>query len=59
LLPQAAERLRPGGLILLEIGWQQGDTVVALARDSFPAAEVAVRSDFAGHDRIVTIQLEA
>ena len=58
LLPQAAERLRPGGSILLEIGWQQGDIVAALARDSFPAAEVAVRSDFAGHDRIVTIQLE-
>jgi release factor glutamine methyltransferase len=24
LLPQAAERLRPGGLVLLEIGWRQG-----------------------------------
>ena len=56
LLPQAAERMRPGGLVLLEIGWQQGDAVAALARDWFPAADVSVRADFAGHDRIVAIQ---
>ncbi len=56
LLPQAAERLRPGGLVLLEIGWQQGDAVAALARDWFPAAAVSVRADFAGHDRIVAIE---
>ena len=56
LLPQAAERLRPGGLMLLEIGWQQGDPVAALARKWFPAADVVVRVDFAGHDRIVAVQ---
>jgi len=56
LLPQAAERLRPGGLMLLEIGWQQGDPVAALARKWFPAADVMVRVDFAGHDRIVAVQ---
>lgn len=56
LLPQAAERLQPGGLVLLEIGWQQGDAVAALARKWFPAAGVTVRVDYAGHDRIVAIQ---
>ena len=56
LLPQAAERLRPGGLVLLEIGWQQGEAVAALAQKWFPAARIAVRADFAGHDRIVTIE---
>lgn len=56
LLPQAAERLRPGGLVLLEIGWQQGEAVAALAQQWFPTARVAVRADFAGHDRIVTIE---
>lgn len=56
LLPQAAERLRPGGLVLLEIGWQQGEAVAMLAQKWFPAARVAVRADFAGHDRIVTIE---
>ncbi len=56
LLPQAAERLRPGGLVLLEIGWRQGAAAAALARAAFPAARVEVRPDFAGHDRLVAIQ---
>ncbi len=56
LLPQAAERLRPGGLLLLEIGWRQGEAVVALAGASFPGSAVAVIPDFAGHDRIVAVQ---
>ena len=55
LLPQAAERLRPGGLVLLEIGWRQGAAAAVLARQAFPAARVEVRPDFAGHDRLVAI----
>ncbi|CUS04987.2 Release factor glutamine methyltransferase [Candidatus Promineifilum breve] len=57
LLPQAAARLRPEGLALLEIGWQQGQAVTELAQAAFPAAEVSVQQDFAGHDRIVVIKL--
>ncbi|MBP9501462.1 MAG: peptide chain release factor N(5)-glutamine methyltransferase [Candidatus Promineofilum sp.] len=56
LLPQAAERLRTGGLILLEIGWRQGEAVMALARQSWPEADIRVQIDFAGRDRIVVIQ---
>lgn len=56
LLPQAAARLRPGGLVLLEIGWQQGAVAAALARKFFPAAGVEVRPDFAGLDRFVAVQ---
>jgi len=56
LLPQAANCLRPGGLVLLEIGWRQGAAVAALAQASFPGARIEVRPDFAGHDRIVFIQ---
>ncbi len=56
LLPQAAGHLRPGGLVLLEIGWRQGAAALALARDAFPGARVEVRPDFAGHDRLVAIQ---
>lgn len=55
LLPQATERLRRGGLILLEIGWQQGEAVATAARTAFPAAAVTLLSDFAGRDRIVAI----
>ncbi len=56
LLPQAAARLRPGGLLLLEIGWQQGPAALALAQAYLPAASVALRPDFAGHDRFVAVQ---
>ncbi len=56
LLPQAADRLRPGGLLLLEVGWRQGQTVAELARAAFPGAAVAVRPDFAGHDRMVAVE---
>lgn len=56
LLPQAAGRLRLGGLVLLEIGWRQGDAVVALARQSWPRADIRVWKDFAGHERIVAVQ---
>ncbi len=56
LLPQAAARLRPGGLLLLEIGWQQGAAALALVQTYFPAAGVALRPDFAGHDRFVAVQ---
>ena len=56
MLPQASERLKLGGLALLEIGWQQAEAVAALAGESFPDAAVAVHKDFAGHNRIVAIQ---
>lgn len=57
LLPQAAARLRPGGLALLEIGWQQGPAVISLAQAAFPGATVTLQQDFAGHDRIIAIQM--
>lgn len=57
LLPQAARCLRPGGMLLLEIGWKQGDAVVAMARGAFPGANVTLRPDFSGHDRVVAIQV--
>jgi methylase of polypeptide subunit release factors len=44
--------------MLLEIGWRQGEAVVALAQAALPTARVAVRPDFAGHDRLVVIETE-
>jgi release factor glutamine methyltransferase len=44
--------LRPGGLFALEIGYDQGATVSALARLA-GLAEIAVVPDLAGHDRVV------
>lgn len=56
LLQQATSRLRPRGAIFLEIGWQQGSAAQSLAQATFPSARVNVLQDYAGHDRIVTIE---
>lgn len=56
LLHQAAAKLRPGGAIFLEIGWQQGSAAQQLAAGSFPAGHIQCRPDFAGHDRFIIIQ---
>ncbi len=55
LLKQAITRLAPDGLILLEIGWKQGETAVNRARSIFPNAEITLQTDLAGHDRFVII----
>ena len=59
LLEQATNKLIPGGMMILEIGWQQGAAAQMLAQSYFPAAEVLVKPDFAGHDRFVVICLPA
>jgi release factor glutamine methyltransferase len=55
LLAQAAHKLRSGGAIFLEIGWQQGSAATELARRFFPHADINCKRDYAGHDRIVAI----
>lgn len=56
LLAQAGGHLKPGGVILLEIGATQGEAVVALARRHFPAATVEIAKDYAGLDRVVIVE---
>lgn len=58
LLQQAVTKLNPGAAIFLEIGWRQGTAVRDLAQSIFPAAQVELVQDFAGHDRIVVIKLK-
>lgn len=58
LLHQATTRLRPGGAIFLEIGWQQGTIAQEAAQSYFPKAAITVLPDFAGHDRIVKIVMK-
>jgi len=48
----AQERLAPGGTLLMEIGWKQGQAVKQLLESSEFEA-VAVLPDLAGHDRVV------
>jgi methylase of polypeptide subunit release factors len=42
--------------MVLEIGYDQGEAVKNLALQTFPNAEVTVKPDLAGIDRVVTIQ---
>lgn len=58
LLLQAPGHLRPGGAILLEIGYDQGESVPHLVRQHLPpSATVTLHQDWAGLDRVVAIQM--
>jgi release factor glutamine methyltransferase len=59
LLATAGAYLRPAGAILLEIGAGQGVAVTALARKHFPHACVRLVQDYAGLDRLVTVETGA
>ncbi len=56
LLAQAEGYLKPGGVVLLEIGATQGKAVAALAKRHFPAARVEIAQDYAGLDRVVMVK---
>ena len=56
LLAQAGERLKSGGVILLEIGATQGKAVVTLVERRFPAARAEIARDYAGLDRVVIVE---
>ncbi len=55
LLPQAKQKLLPGGLALLEIGWGQGTAATALAKTYFPTAKVDLIPDLGRIDRVLRI----
>jgi release factor glutamine methyltransferase len=59
LLTQAAQRVKPDGWLLLEIGATQGQAVTALARQAFPLAAINLHRDYAGLARVVEIQLRS
>jgi release factor glutamine methyltransferase len=57
LLKNAPDRLALGGMILLEIQYDQGQAVSNLAREGFPGAQVEVLKDLAGLDRLVKVEV--
>jgi release factor glutamine methyltransferase len=56
LLARLAATKFPGDLLLLEIENRQGDAVQALAREHFPDADIQIKKDLAGQDRLAVIQ---
>lgn len=57
LLPQAREKLRPRGSLLVEIGSSQGSAVVCLAQKHFSGANIRLKQDLAGLDRLLVVEL--
>jgi release factor glutamine methyltransferase len=58
LVAGAPKVLRPGGLLVLEIGWQQGGAAADLVRATEGFAEPRLRQDLAGRDRIVIAEYQ-
>jgi release factor glutamine methyltransferase len=58
MLKDAPRVVRPGSLILMEIGAYQGDDVTAIARLHFPIAQISVRPDYGGLDRLAVIEVK-
>jgi release factor glutamine methyltransferase len=56
LITQAETRLLPGGLLALEIQYDQGAAAATLCRAAFPTARVTIERDLAGLERIVWVQ---
>lgn len=56
LLAGASRWLAPGGLLLLEMQFDQGDAITSLAEACLPAARIKVHADLAGFPRLVEIQ---
>ncbi len=58
IIAEAADYLRPDGMLYLEIGHDQGEAVCVLAADSERFENITVVRDLAGHDRVVKCRLK-
>jgi release factor glutamine methyltransferase len=59
LFSQVAQRVKPDGWLLLEIGATQGQAVSELVRQTFPLAAINLHRDYAGLTRVAEIQLRS
>jgi release factor glutamine methyltransferase len=57
LLGQCSVNIRKGGLIILEIQFDQSASVVEMAKRLFPDSTVTIVDDLAKHPRIIKIQM--
>jgi len=59
LLRGARAYLKPGGVLMVEIGAAQGRRVREMAEGTRGLVDVDIRKDYAGHDRILVARREA
>jgi len=57
LCRQAGSKLRPGGVLLLEIGQGQAEAVTVFLHNVFPPAEIKLEPDLSGIERVVSLTL--
>jgi len=55
LLRDAPALLKPGGALFAEIGEEQGEASLGLARACFPQARIEVKQDLSGLDRVLVV----
>ena len=58
IAPQLATFLLPGGIAAVECGWDQGETVAGLMRET-GLHSVVTHKDLSGHDRVVSASWQA
>jgi release factor glutamine methyltransferase len=56
LIAQAPTLLAPGGLLLAEHAWDQGEPLRRAARAAFPRARIETKRDLAGLDRALVVR---
>ena len=56
LLRDAPACLKPGGALFAEIGEEQGEAALALARACFPQARIEIKQDLSALDRVLVVR---
>jgi release factor glutamine methyltransferase len=56
LIQDTPQYLAPGGLVLIEVEANQGNSALKLAQDHLQNIEISLHADLSGHDRLLSIQ---
>ena len=56
LLAEAPRHLKGNGVLLVEIGWDEGERLRQIAGKCFPRSRVAIKKDLASLDRLLVVE---
>ncbi|MDL2320719.1 hypothetical protein LJC47_00010 [Desulfosarcina sp. OttesenSCG-928-B08] len=56
IISTAHQYLAPSGWLALEMGWDQGKAVVALAEETGKYKPARILKDYSGHDRVAILE---